>query len=64
MVWGGGTPQLGDYVDIGVGAIIIGDISLASHTKIAANSVVCKSFATYYQVLAGVPAQVIKIEKP
>lgn len=44
----GGTPQLGDYVDIGVSAIIIGDISLASHTKVAANSVGCKSFATDY----------------
>lgn len=59
----GGLPKLGDHVDIGVGAAIIGDITLASHTKVAANSVVCKSFRKEYQVLAGVPAKIIKFWK-
>ena len=59
----GGVPKLRDYVDIGVGAVIIGDVIIASHTKVAANSVVCKSFTNDNQVLAGVPARVIKIEK-
>lgn len=59
----GGVPQLGNYVDVGVGAVIIGNIVIASHTKVAANSVICKSFSNDYQVLAGVPAKVIKINR-
>ena len=60
----GAIPQLQNHVDVGVGAVIIGNIVLASHTKVAANCVVCKSFTQEYQALAGVPAKIIKIERP
>lgn len=35
-------PRLGDGVDIGVGAVIIGEVTIAYNVKIGANSVVTK----------------------
>lgn len=51
-----GAPVLGDNVDIGVGAVIIGDIFIASGSKIGANALVNKSFYEENSVIVGVPA--------
>ncbi len=60
---GGGEnncPTIGNGLDLGVGAMVIGNVRLADNTTVAANAVVCKSFENENQVLAGVPAKAIK----
>lgn len=52
----GEAPNIGDNVDIGVGAKIIGDIVLASDVKIGAGAVVVKSCGRQNTTLVGVPA--------
>ena len=54
------APQIGDNCYIGPGAIIFGDIRIASNATIAANATVNKSFKEEYAVLAGTPARVVK----
>ena len=53
-------PHLGDRVDIGVGAVIIGNVTVADNVKIGANSVVTKSIDEDGTVCAGVPAHKIR----
>lgn len=55
-----GSPKIGDNCDIGVGAKIIGNITLGNNVKIAAGAVVTKSFSENNVLLAGVPAQIVK----
>ena len=50
------APIIGDNVDIGVGASIIGAVKIASKTKVAAHALVCKSCMEEESVLIGVPA--------
>lgn len=62
---GGGlnnSPEIGNSLDLGVGAKIIGNVVLPDYTTVAAGAVVCKSFNTKYQVLAGVPAKLLKVK--
>lgn len=54
------SPIIGDNVDIGVGAKIIGGITIASNVVIAAGAVVNKSCLEENVVLAGVPAKIVK----
>ncbi|WP_270329175.1 poly-gamma-glutamate biosynthesis protein [Streptococcus infantarius] len=54
-----GVPTIGNNVEIGYGAIVIGNIKIASNVKIAAGAVVVKSCDTEGVTLAGVPAKVI-----
>lgn len=56
----GKAPIIGDNVDIGFGAIIIGDIIIANNVIIGAGAVVNKSFTEENVVIAGVPARIIK----
>lgn len=58
---GSGSPTLGDNVDIGVGAKIIGNIYIADNIKIGANAVVTKSYYEPNITLVGMPAR--KVEK-
>ncbi len=51
------TPIIGDNVDIGVGASIIGNIELADNIKVAAGAVVCKSCKKDGMTLKGIPAK-------
>lgn len=51
------APVIGDYVNIGIGAKIIGDIFIADNTVIGANSVVNKSNLISGAVIAGVPVK-------
>lgn len=53
----GQTPILGDNVDVGYGAAIIGSITIADNTKIGANAVVTKSITEPGGTYVGVPAR-------
>lgn len=54
------VPRIGSNVDVGIGAMIIGDVFIADNCVIGAGSVVTKSFTTPGSVIAGVPAKIIK----
>lgn len=51
------VPHIGSYVDIGFGAIIIGDVKIADGCKIGANSVVNKSVLVKDSVIVGIPGK-------
>ena len=55
-----GAPVIGNNVEIGVGAMIIGDIYIADDVKIGAGAVVTKSCHEKGATLVGVPAKVLK----
>lgn len=55
------TPTIANNVDIGFGAVIIGDIYIADNVIIGANAVVNKSCYETGAILAGVPAKVVKM---
>lgn len=50
------VPQIGNGLDLGIGAIIIGNIKIGDHVKVAANAVVCKSCEKDNTKLIGIPA--------
>ena len=52
-------PTLGNNVDIGVGAIVIGDVNIANNCIIGANAVVTKSFNEKNSIIVGVPGKKI-----
>lgn len=52
-------PVLGKNVDVGIGAKIIGGVTIANDIKIGANAVVTKSFLEPGITIAGVPAKKI-----
>lgn len=54
------APVIGDNVDIGIGAKVIGDVFIANNVKIGANAVVTKSCYEEGAILVGVPAKVKK----
>lgn len=54
---GSGMPVIGNNVDIGVGAKIIGNVTIADGIKIGANAVVNKSFYEEGITIVGVPAR-------
>jgi len=56
---GGKSPVIGDNVEIGAGAIILGDITIGDNVIIGAGSVVTKSIPKN-SVVVGNPARIIK----
>ena len=52
-----GVPRIGNNVDSGYGAVVIGDIEIADDVVIGANAVVNKSVTEPGAVVAGVPAR-------
>lgn len=56
-------PKLGKGVDVGIGAMVIGDVTIADNCVIGAGAVVTKSFLNPGTVIAGVPAKEIKPKK-
>ena len=50
-------PILGNNVDVGFGAMIIGNVEIADNCVIGAGAVVTKSFTNPGSILAGVPAR-------
>lgn len=55
-----GVPRLGNHVDVGYGAVIIGEITIADGVKIGANAVVNRSITEPGCTVAGVPARIVK----
>lgn len=55
------APYIGDNVYIGPGAIIFGGITIADNCSIGANATVTKSVLSPNCVVAGTPAEVIKM---
>lgn len=56
-----GVPTIGNYVYIGPGAKIIGNIHIGDHVAIGANAVVTKDVPDYACV-GGVPAKILNME--
>lgn len=54
---GGKVPVIGDGLDLGIGAKVIGDVTLGNHVSIGANAVVTRSFANDGITLVGIPAR-------
>ncbi|WP_140445391.1 MULTISPECIES: serine O-acetyltransferase [unclassified Bifidobacterium] len=54
------APVIGDNVDIGVGASIIGNVNIADSVRIGAGAVVLNSCDLPNSLLVGIPARVIK----
>ena len=55
------SPIIGNNVDIGFGAILIGNIKISDNCKIGAGAVVTNSFETPGATIVGIPA--IQIER-
>ena len=55
-----GFPVIGNNVDIGVGAKIIGPVRIADNIRIGANAVVVSSFDEPGITVVGVPARVVR----
>lgn len=53
------NPKLGNNVDVGAGAIIIGDVNIANNSVIGAGAVVTKSFEENGSIIVGVPGKKI-----
>jgi serine O-acetyltransferase len=58
-----GAPTIGDRVDFGAGAKVLGRIRIGNDVIIGANAVVVKDVPDF-AVVGGVPARVIKIRAP
>ncbi|WP_344703664.1 acyltransferase [Halomonas cibimaris] len=56
----GGPVIIGDNCWLGANAVILPEVKIGEHTIVAAGSVVTKSFPDSNQLLAGVPAKVVK----
>ena len=56
------APVIGNNVDIGVGAKIIGDITIADDVKIGAGAVVTRSCLEQGATLVGIPAKPLRKE--
>lgn len=52
-------PTLGNHVDVGFGAMIIGKVEIADNCVIGAGAVVTKSFTKPGSIIVGVPAREI-----
>lgn len=55
------APIIGNYVNIGAGAKILGKVTIGHHASIGANAVVIHDIPDY-AVAVGIPAKVIKIK--
>lgn len=58
-----GAPQIGDGVLIGAGAVIVGPVTVGSHSMVGANAVVLEDVPANVTV-AGVPARVVRHHAP
>lgn len=54
------TPTIGNNVDIGVGAVVIGNLNIADNCIIGAGAVVTKSFSEPATVIVGIPGKALK----
>lgn len=56
-------PTIGNDVEIGAGAVLLGDIKIGNNVIIGANAVITKDVPDYATVV-GIPGSVLKINKP
>lgn len=61
-VSGGAAPRIGDRVMLGVGCVVIGDITLGHDVEVGANAVVLESLPDG-AVAVGIPARIVR-QKP
>lgn len=54
------VPMIGDSLDLGIGAKIIGNVTLGNNIRVGANAVVTKSFTEGDVILIGCPAHIKK----
>lgn len=59
----GKHPRIGNNVEFGANSIVVGDITIGNNVKIGAGAVVTKDVPDY-AVVGGVPAKIIRIDKP
>ena len=52
-------PTIGDHVEIGAGAVVLGNITIGHHSFVAANSLVLKNVPPH-SIAMGVPARIFK----
>ncbi len=55
------APVIGDNLDLGFGACVIGGVTLGDNLTVGANAVVVKSFPNGNTTLTGVPARELKV---
>lgn len=55
-----GRPMIGNGVEIGFGAAVIGNVAIADRCIIGANAVVTKDFLEPGSIIVGVPGRVLK----
>lgn len=58
------APVIGDNVDIGFGAVIIGGVNIPNNCKIGANAVVISSFYEEGLTIVGNPAHAVTLKEP
>jgi serine acetyltransferase len=58
-----GAPKIGDGVELGAGCSVLGEIEVGSRARVGSNAVVVKSVPPW-AVVAGVPAQTVRIDSP
>ncbi len=56
---GSTQPVLGDNISLGVGAVVVGPVTIGSNTIVGANSVVTRDIPPN-SIVSGIPARVIK----
>ena len=56
-------PTIEDHVQVGAGAVIVGDIVVGHHAVVGANAVVTRSVPPH-AVVGGVPARVLRMRDP
>ena len=54
------VPRIGNNLDLGVGAKVIGGVTIGNDIRIGANAVVIHSFSEDHITLAGIPAKRVK----
>lgn len=60
LIKSNGRPNVGNGVDIGVGAVIIGNVRIADRCEIGANAVVTKDFLEPGSIIVGIPGRVLQ----
>ena len=60
LIKSNGKPILGNGIDMGAGAVVIGHVEIADNCEIGANAMVNKSFAEPGSIIVGIPGRVLE----
>ena len=58
-----GVASIGDYVELGAGCVVIGDVHVGDHARIGALAVVLHSVPAW-GIVVGNPGRVIRVDEP